>query len=222
MLQMINEAKDTALHEAVRYNHIDVVKVLTVEDHELPYDANNAGKTPLYLAAERGYAEVLQEILHTCISPADHGPCSRTALHATVIRNDIGKLISLSSSFIEISILKIVFCFSMCANEPPHFAARFGYIEIAEMLLIKERSTAYKGDIDGDTALHVAAAHGRVDIIGRRALYNDIYGDRKENKSNPTESSTSKDGNGNANDRSSRDDTVEKARQNNVLVAANS
>ncbi|KAK0602992.1 hypothetical protein LWI29_000247 [Acer saccharum] len=53
----------------------------------------------------------------------------------------------------------------MCANEPLHFAARFGYIEIAEMLLIKERSAAYKGDIDGDTALHVAAAHGRVDNI---------------------------------------------------------
>ncbi|KAK0606004.1 hypothetical protein LWI29_033087 [Acer saccharum] len=87
MLQMINEAKDTALHEAVRYNHLDVVKELSVEDCELPYDANNAGETPLYLAAERGYAEVLQEILCTCISPAD--PNSRTALHMTVICNDI-------------------------------------------------------------------------------------------------------------------------------------
>ncbi|KAK3206480.1 hypothetical protein Dsin_020526 [Dipteronia sinensis] len=82
MLQMINEAKDTALHEAVHYNHIDVVKVLTAADCELLYDANTAGETPLYLAAERGYEEVLDEIFHTCFSPADHGRYSRTALHA--------------------------------------------------------------------------------------------------------------------------------------------
>ncbi|KAK0604517.1 hypothetical protein LWI29_016458 [Acer saccharum] len=44
-----------------------------------------AGETPLYLAAERGYVEVLDEILHTCFSPADHGPYSRTALNAAVI-----------------------------------------------------------------------------------------------------------------------------------------
>ncbi|KAK3206483.1 hypothetical protein Dsin_020529 [Dipteronia sinensis] len=83
MLQMINKAKDTTLHEAVRYNHLDVVKVLTVENRELLYDANNAGETPLYLAEERGYVEVLKEILSTCISPVDHGPNSRTALHTT-------------------------------------------------------------------------------------------------------------------------------------------
>ncbi|KAK1588230.1 hypothetical protein Q3G72_021164 [Acer saccharum] len=56
--------------------------------------------------------------------------------------------------------------------------------------------------------------------LGRRAMYNDIYGDGKENKSNPTESSTNKDGNGNGNDRSSIYDSVEKARQNNELEAA--
>ncbi|KAK0605039.1 hypothetical protein LWI29_022108 [Acer saccharum] len=98
MLQMINEAKDTALHEAVRYNHIDVVvQLLTDEDRELPYDSNNDGETPLYLAAERGCKEILRKILDTCNSPADHGPNSRTALHATVIRNDEGKLITLSN-----------------------------------------------------------------------------------------------------------------------------
>ncbi|KAJ4717363.1 Ankyrin repeat-containing protein [Melia azedarach] len=54
MLGMTNEAKDTALHEAVRYDHFDVVKILSGADPELPYDANSAGETPLYLAAEKG------------------------------------------------------------------------------------------------------------------------------------------------------------------------
>ncbi|KAK0605147.1 hypothetical protein LWI29_023266 [Acer saccharum] len=91
MLQMINEAKDTALHEAVRYNHLDVVQLLTKEDPSLPYDVNKSGETPLYLAAERGYVEILKEILSTCISPADHGPYSRTALHTAVICNNTNK-----------------------------------------------------------------------------------------------------------------------------------
>ncbi|KAK0605322.1 hypothetical protein LWI29_025464 [Acer saccharum] len=80
--------KDTALHEAVRYGQLDVVKVLTEADPELTYEDNTAGdhETPLYLAAERGYAEVLKEILKTCTSPADHGPYGRTALHMAVIR----------------------------------------------------------------------------------------------------------------------------------------
>ncbi|KAK1588582.1 hypothetical protein Q3G72_024747 [Acer saccharum] len=91
MLQMTNEAKDTALHEAVRYNHLDVVQLLTKEDPSLPYDANTAGETPLYLAAERGYVKVLKEILGTCDSPVDHGHYDRTALHVVIIRNDIAE-----------------------------------------------------------------------------------------------------------------------------------
>ncbi|KAI9194651.1 hypothetical protein LWI28_007960 [Acer negundo] len=157
---MINEAKDTALHEAVRYNHLDVVKVLIEEDCELPYDANKAGETPLYLAAERGYAEVMQEILRTCISPADHGPNSRRALHATVIRNDIGMTILLLDDR----------RFHKSEQDqqrwtPLHLAAHLGYIGILKTLLIKDRSAAYKADNEGKTALHVAAGLGRVDIM---------------------------------------------------------
>ncbi|ESR33367.1 hypothetical protein CICLE_v10007131mg [Citrus x clementina] len=86
MLGTTNEAKDTALHEAVRYNQVDVVKMLTKEDPNLSYDANEAGETPLYLAAERGYKDVMEDILSTCESPVDHGPMGRTALHAAAFR----------------------------------------------------------------------------------------------------------------------------------------
>lgn len=90
MLEMLNEAKDTALHEAVRYNHLEVVKVLIKEGSDLVYKANSALETPLYLAAERGFTEVVEEILKGFVSPADGGPNGRTALHAAVILNDKG------------------------------------------------------------------------------------------------------------------------------------
>ncbi|KAK4854984.1 hypothetical protein QYF36_002956 [Acer negundo] len=160
MLQMINEAKDTALHEAVRYNHLDVVQLLTKEDPSLPYDVNKSDETPLYLAAERGYAEILKEILSTCVSPADHGPYSRTALHATVICNNTRTTTLLLN---DKRILKSEQ--DQQGWTPLHLAAHLGYIVILKMLLIKDRSAAYKADNEGKTALHVAAGLGRVGIM---------------------------------------------------------
>ena len=52
-------------------------------------------------------------------------------------------------------------------------------------------------------------------------MSNDKYGEGKENKSNPAVSSKSKDGdeNGNGNKRSTKDDSVNKARQNELVAA---
>ena len=90
MLRMTNEDKDTALHEAVRYHHPEVVKLLIQEDPEFTYGANNEGNTPLYIAAEWGFRDLVHMILDNCSSPAHDGVNGRTALHAAVIVNDKG------------------------------------------------------------------------------------------------------------------------------------
>ncbi|XP_035549747.1 protein ACCELERATED CELL DEATH 6-like [Juglans regia] len=84
MLRMVNKEKDTALHEAVRYNHLQVVKLLINDDPGFSYSVNDAGETPLYIAVERNYKNLVLEILNTCNSPAYDGPDGRTALHAAV------------------------------------------------------------------------------------------------------------------------------------------
>jgi ankyrin repeat protein len=90
MLRMTNMEKDTVLHKAVRYNHLEVVKLLTEADPDFSYSANDAGETPLYMAAERQFPDLVSEILGTCRSPAHSGPLGRTILHAAVIWDDIG------------------------------------------------------------------------------------------------------------------------------------
>jgi hypothetical protein len=85
MLKMMNKEKDTALHEAVRYNHLKVVKLLIEKDPNFSYSANDTGETPLYIAAERGFKDVVIKILDKCKSPMHGGPLGRTALHATII-----------------------------------------------------------------------------------------------------------------------------------------
>ncbi|KAL6342709.1 hypothetical protein AAG906_013115 [Vitis piasezkii] len=90
IMRMTNEEENTALHEAVRYHHSEVVKSLTEEDPEFIYGANIAGYTLLYMAAERGFEDLVNLILGTCTSPSYSGMMGRTALHAAVIRNNQG------------------------------------------------------------------------------------------------------------------------------------
>ncbi|GMP56148.1 hypothetical protein CsSME_00020733 [Camellia sinensis var. sinensis] len=164
MLRATNDDGDTALHDAVRYRQPDLVRLkpfklrplpqpllrpkpdlvrlLIEEDPGFTYRANNAGESPLYIAAERGYLEVVSDILKTCRAPAYGGPAGRTALHAAVISNNEGWT-------------------------PLHYAARFGHVQRAKQLLDSDKSIAYliADQDDNKTALHVAASQGHVSVI---------------------------------------------------------
>ncbi|CAL5392622.1 unnamed protein product [Camellia sinensis] len=77
MLRATNDDGDTALHDAVRHRHPDLailkpfklrpkpdlVRLLIEEDPGFTYRANNADESPLYIAAGRGYLEVVSDIL---------------------------------------------------------------------------------------------------------------------------------------------------------------
>ena len=93
MLRMTNNKNDTALLEAVRYHHPQVVKLLILEDPEFTYGHNFSGGTPLYMATERGFIDLVKIIIeHTALTPpAPIGPMGRTDLHAAVIFRDPGR-----------------------------------------------------------------------------------------------------------------------------------
>ncbi|KAM2002600.1 hypothetical protein ACFX15_026280 [Malus domestica] len=160
LIRKTNNKKDTALHEAVRFNYFAVVKILTKADTEFSYSTNDAGETPLYLAVERGYSACCDAILEHCKNPTYKGPNGRTALHAAVICNHEGMTTAL---------LKSDRTLAKAADErggiPLHMAADFGYFSMVEQLLECDKSTAYVVDNDGRTALHVAASKGHLDIM---------------------------------------------------------
>ncbi|KAM7466928.1 hypothetical protein LguiB_014490 [Lonicera macranthoides] len=119
MLRFFND-KDhyTALHEAVRYHHVDIVKMLIKEDPDYSYDlvssievdnlygplrfkmfvdlSTNCDETPLYLAARNGFYELVDVIVKNCKSPAFDGPNGKTALHGAVISNNKGRYLLLN------------------------------------------------------------------------------------------------------------------------------
>ena len=99
LVRMRNKGKDTALHEAVRYRHSDVLKFLIKADPKFMYGENISGGTPLYMAAERGFSDLVQIIIeNTSTSPAYHGLMGRTALHAAVISKDKGSVLGIKDS----------------------------------------------------------------------------------------------------------------------------
>ncbi|PHT66605.1 hypothetical protein T459_31030 [Capsicum annuum] len=52
LTRMTDASGYTALHKAVRSQHLDVVKLLAKEDSEFEFSPNHAQEMPLYLAAE--------------------------------------------------------------------------------------------------------------------------------------------------------------------------
>ncbi|KAK4855534.1 hypothetical protein QYF36_008312 [Acer negundo] len=138
------------------------LSLLWKANRKLPYDANTVGKIPLYLAAEKGYAEVLEQLLGTCDSPADHGPYDRTALHVAVTRKDEDMVETLLQAGERIHKSKQL---DQQRWTPLHFSAHFGYIEIMKKLLNKDKSAAYKVCTEEKTALCVAAGLGKVNIM---------------------------------------------------------
>jgi len=110
-MRATNNEKDTALHKAVRYNHIQVVKILLEMDPDYSYHANKADETPLYLASKGRYQKVACEILSNIKSPAYEGPNNQTALHAAVINQDIGNKPSYFTFLVFMVVLHVFYCF---------------------------------------------------------------------------------------------------------------
>ncbi|KAK9997395.1 hypothetical protein SO802_022081 [Lithocarpus litseifolius] len=171
MLEMTNNEKDTALHEAVRGNHFEVVKRLIGEGPDFSYSQNKAGETPLYIAVERSFSDVALHILYKCKSLAHDGPLGRTTLHAAVIRNT-GRFSS-NTEMVETILQRIApqepSAFIKQVDKqgwtPLHCAAYFGSNYSTKELLKVDPSIAYMQDAKGMTALHIAAHKGHVDIM---------------------------------------------------------
>ncbi|KAG6667194.1 hypothetical protein CIPAW_01G084000 [Carya illinoinensis] len=155
MIGKLNKERDTALHEAVRHNHIEVVKQLLMEvDPEFSFGANVAGETPLYLTAERCFPDLVSEILNKLKSPAHDGPLGRTALHAAAFyRNDEG----MTKNILERYGRDLCKQADQNGWTPLHMAAYMDNIEATELLLKCDREVAYMKDAEGRTALHIAA-----------------------------------------------------------------
>nr|XP_048333684.1 ankyrin repeat-containing protein At5g02620-like [Ziziphus jujuba var. spinosa] len=91
MLRTKNKKGDTALHEAVRFCHLDVAEILSEEDNDILCYGNEAGQTPLHLAIKRRHRPFVLQMLdkYRELQIPDCGDRNgRTLLHEAVISKD--------------------------------------------------------------------------------------------------------------------------------------
>ncbi|PHT98398.1 hypothetical protein BC332_32678 [Capsicum chinense] len=164
LMRMTDAKGDTALHKAVRSQHLDVVKLLIKEDPEFEFPANHANETPLYLAAESGFHDALINILESCKKPTcAAGPSNRTPLHAAVIQEHKDCIRSLWQ-----------WNKPLC-EEPDlwgwnslHYAVKLGLEDVVSGMLGWKNSLVYLpagSENDWMTAIHIAASEGDVNMM---------------------------------------------------------
>ncbi|XP_073103345.1 uncharacterized protein, partial [Elaeis guineensis] len=83
LLRAVDRYGNNTLHVALLNGHVGVAKKLVSADPGLAAHINQNDESPLYLAAMRGFLEIVQLLL-VCV-PCDHrGPRGQTAMHAAV------------------------------------------------------------------------------------------------------------------------------------------
>ena len=84
-----NVDKETILHEAVRYYKPELLTILLKEDPIASYSHldNKKGETPLPIAVNRGFVELVDVILKNCEAPIYGGPNGTTAQWGSSLRS---------------------------------------------------------------------------------------------------------------------------------------
>ncbi|KAI3964747.1 hypothetical protein MKW92_009949, partial [Papaver armeniacum] len=132
--------KNTALHEAFRNHKFLLGRLLIEADPLVEYFPNNAGETPLYLAAEAGLYDFVVAILKF-VHPHQ--------LITVLCRNN--KIITREKP-------SMIHQRDENGNSALHYAAYFSKPKVAVQLLEADPSIAWAKDHDGKTALHIAAS----------------------------------------------------------------
>lgn len=90
VMRVENNMKNTALHEAARKGYYEVVEFLMQKDAELVMLTNNAGESPLFLAADKMHFKIADHILKVVPACSFRGRNKMNVLHAAIIRSFIG------------------------------------------------------------------------------------------------------------------------------------
>ncbi|KAK1304037.1 hypothetical protein QJS10_CPB11g01204 [Acorus calamus] len=185
-----NKAGNTPLHYALkteRYINITALRkerddslfmeLMKVLKEKVPYDpehggamgleANEAGESLLFLAADRGLLESVKRLIEFRVELDFKGPNGWTALHAAVFRRNREIAEELLKCKPELNNKG-----DDSGNTPLHYAVANHDSKMMELLLKSDdaapddgQSIAYHGNDDGHTPLHVAASCGYKSMV---------------------------------------------------------
>ncbi|ONI13107.1 hypothetical protein PRUPE_4G202800 [Prunus persica] len=176
LLYQLTPRENTALHIAVQFGHknvtveiysrcrvgrFSIVNYLSLGiDPKLASFENEAGESPLYLAAREGLLDILNQILQSSPSSAHGGSDGQTALHAAVVEKHFDIMEALLR--FKQQLIKEA---DHQGKTPLYYAASLGDHRTVERLLELDISIAYVLDKQGFSPIHVAASKGHTSVI---------------------------------------------------------
>ncbi|KAH9324311.1 hypothetical protein KI387_004489, partial [Taxus chinensis] len=163
LISFQNAEKNTALHEAAKGGHGDVVSVLLKYNEDVASDVNQAGESPLFKACEEGHLKVVRQLLRSAPSlHYDRSYDKKTFLHAALLGGHKDVAAYLLRELPELAKSSDKF-----GSTPLHLATfrEAKHTEIVKELLRVDSSACYKFDGKGMAPVHVAAVKGHASIL---------------------------------------------------------
>ncbi|KAG9158649.1 hypothetical protein Leryth_022000 [Lithospermum erythrorhizon] len=157
--QLTGKRDDTELHSWARAGNINAIREVlnnTEEEKlvEMLAKQNSAGETPLYVAAEYGYFELVREMVYyyDLVSAGIKARNGFDALHIAAKQGDLDVVTILMDAHPELAMTV-----DSANTTALHTAANQGHIEMVNYLLGVESSLTAIAKCNGKTAIHSAA-----------------------------------------------------------------
>ncbi|KAL3714435.1 hypothetical protein ACJRO7_006371 [Eucalyptus globulus] len=157
---------NSALHEAVRNCHLEVIGHLVSKDPSLLYCQNNESKSPLCVAVETGNLKVLQLLLDALDDGEDWRRLESqrifgmSPVHVALIHLEMDMLIEMWEKKPWLFQLR-----DAGHGTPLHLAVYDNYLDGVKFLMEKCPTSALEQDSMGYLPIHVACMMDRVEIV---------------------------------------------------------
>ncbi|RLN18135.1 ankyrin repeat-containing protein [Panicum miliaceum] len=168
--QLTGKRDDTAMHAAARAGQLVAMReMLSGKDTEelaaVLSSQNQAGETPLFVAAEYGYAALVGEMIkyHDVATASIKARSGYDALHIAAKQGDVDVVRELLQALPQLSMTV-----DASNTTALNTAATQGHMDVVKLLLQVDGSLALIARSNGKTALHSAARNGHVEVV--RAL----------------------------------------------------
>ncbi|KAK4392207.1 Ankyrin repeat-containing protein [Sesamum angolense] len=165
--QLTGKRDDTELHSAARAGNLEVVLEITggsgeEELKKLLSKQNQSGETALYVAAECGHVDLVEEMskYYDVGSAAIKAKNGYDAFHIAAKLGNLGVLRILLEAMPQ-----LLATVDQANTTPLHTAAAQGHVEVVDYLLERNSSLATIARNNGKTALHSSARNGHSEVV---------------------------------------------------------
>ncbi|XP_073260013.1 protein ACCELERATED CELL DEATH 6-like [Populus alba] len=167
LMRKTNTKGNTPLHDAVIADNKEVAELLVSRDPEVAYYNNKNGKSPLYLAVEKGKNNgILDVLLNLGASfpikreDGDALPEGKSPVHAAIKQRNRDILEKIEREKPEL--LRLT---EEELGNSLHYASSIGFLEGVRFLVTKFHDGAYETNLEGNYPIHLACKRHSVDVV---------------------------------------------------------